>query len=189
MAVLQLPVTQIDYLNFLQPFSYTVWLAYLASILACALCFYLFEHNSNEELVDAARGRKALQLYYRYVSGVPPPLLPRRATRAVTAAAAGTRSVWHVVLSFLGLDTGLRAATLAGRLLVVAMQFTALIVVATYTGSVASSLTAQVSLSAYSGIDDVKSGLISPMRVGVRPGTAQAAWYMNTVRPARSLSD
>ena len=91
------------------------------------------------------------------------------------------RSLWHVVLGFLGSDTGLRAATLAGRLLVVAMQFTALIVVATYTGSVASSLTAKVSLSAFSGIDDIKSGVISPLRVGVRPGTAQAAWYTNAV--------
>lgn len=155
LAVQRDAVSSVKWLNFLSPFSYTVWLAYLGAVLVCAACFYAFERNKNEDLVNASLGNERKQLAF---------------------------SLWHVLLNFLQNDTGLRPATVPGRLLVIAMQFTSLIVLATYTGSVASSLTAQIALTPYSGIEDVRSGRISPSRVGVRPGTAQAAWYTREVR-------
>lgn len=94
-----------------------------------------------------------------------------------------TIATWHMVSSFLCRDTGLEVKTVSGRILSLGVAFVSTIIISTYTGGVASSLTTHASVSPISGVGDLRSGRVPPMRVGLRDGTAPAAWYAREISP------
>jgi ABC-type amino acid transport substrate-binding protein/ABC-type branched-subunit amino acid transport system substrate-binding protein len=145
----------LDLFNFLAPFTMELWVTYALVAVACGVLFFLFEADSNTELIELGNNHSWKML------GV---------------------SIWHSALGFLMRDF-VTPVTAAGRLITVGLVISSTVVVSTYTASVATALTAQALSTSIKGMQDIISGKISPARVGVMPNSAHSDWFTREVSP------
>lgn len=143
--------TSVDYLAYLRPFSYGLWiLLFLTSIYAGLLICFL-ERRENEAIQN----------------------------KSIISSIA--MSCWFSIGTIMGYGADFQASTAAGRLITLGLYFLSLVLVATYTANLTSSLTMLKFQSPISGIDDIKNGKIPFRRIGIRVGTSDEDFYLREI--------
>lgn len=148
------PVAVVSLGSFLQPFTWRVWVTVLLVMVLGGIIFFMIEHRSNPALAGPSSDP----------TGNP----------AWTHVARGkllSVGILHVASSFTGADTGISPTTTPGRLLMLGFTFLWLILVSSFTGSVAAALSAQRADRSITGFDDIKRGEVAPNRVGAAIGS------------------
>ncbi|CAF0897991.1 unnamed protein product [Adineta steineri] len=145
------PSVNIDWLAFLKPFSRTLWLTILGTVIYASILIFLIERPYNEALQD----------------------------RSVISASA--MSTWYSMATIMACAPDFNVTTAAGRLLTIGLYILSLILLAAYTANLASDLTIQKSQTVVSGIDDIKNGKIPFSRIGILVGSAMEDYYLQEV--------
>jgi len=156
-------------LAFLTPFSWDVWLTWAGCIvLSAALnAFYEGNHGLNGEFANPNMPKS--KHHHHPVYNILKQL--GQAVYFVTNASLGGGFRFDP----------LKAASKASTLMV---MFTSMIVLATYTGSIASALTVASYSSHLESLDQIKSGEFPAARLGVKPGNANEPYIRTYVTTA-----
>jgi len=141
----------IKLLSYMTPFVPVLWLVILGALLYSSVLMVLFEGRQNEALKE-----KSL------VSSV-------------------VMSAWFCYATMVGYGADFHVQTAAGRLLTGGLYMVCLVLVASYTASLASDLTLSKSANIISGIDDIKNGKIAFSRIGIVVGSASEDYYLQTI--------
>ena len=93
----------------------------------------------------------------------------------------GAMSFWYSLGNIMGYGVDFHVTTISGRLLTVALYILSIVLVASYTANLASSLTISSSKYIISGIDDIKQGKIAAHRIGVLVDRATEEFYVREI--------
>ena len=145
------PSARINYLSFLKPFSYGLWLALLGASVLAAIVLCLLERAENAALQE----------------------------RSILST--GVMSIWFAVGTIMGYGADFHVQTAAGRLFTVGLYMLSLVLVASYTANLASDLTISKSRNSISGINDLRNGKVPFGRIGVRVGTSGEDFYLREI--------
>ncbi|UJR27771.1 hypothetical protein I4U23_009043 [Adineta vaga] len=141
----------IDFLAFLQTFSYDLWLTLLGSAIFATILLCIIERQENEIL----QNRSIMSLF--------------------------SMGMWYSIGAFVGYGVDFHVRTAAGRLLTVGLYIISIVFVATYTANLASYLTIAKTTNIISGIEDIKKGKIPFNRIGIRLGTSIEDFYLREI--------
>lgn len=145
----------VDIFSFLYPFSTPLWALIVGMVTVTGALFVLMERGRNEAIRSPDAG------------GLPLPQLL-------------FMGWWYMAMAFIGGDTSFSPTTKHGRVLLMGVSFSSLILLATYTGSVASALTARNVPKGVSGFDDLMRQRVPASRVGAVAGSNTAGVFTRT---------
>ncbi len=143
--------TSIDFLSYLRPLSFKVWITLLMATIFAGLLICLLERQENELLRD----------------------------RSISSLIA--LCMWYSIGTLFGYGADFHVTTAAGRLLTIGLYILSLILVAAYTANLASDLTILKLKYSISGIDDIKTGKISFNRIGIVIDTSIEDYYLQEI--------
>lgn len=141
----------IDYLSYLRPFSFELWIALLVASIYASFLICLLEYEHNEALQH----------------------------RSLTSLII--KSMWYSIGTLLGYGADFQVRTAAGRLLTMGLYILSLVSVAAYTAKLASELTIAKSKGDISGLDDIKNGKIPFSRIGILANTSIEDFYLREI--------
>ena len=141
----------VDFLAYLRPFSFQVWLTILCAVLGSVFFFYLFERQENDALKD----------------------------RSIISRVG--MSMWYSFGTIMGYGVDFHVKTAAGRLLVVGLYILSLVLVAAYTANLTSNLTIAKTQGIISGVDDIKNGRLSFSRIGIVTNSSIEDYYLREI--------
>lgn len=141
----------VDYFSYLRPFSFSLWILLFATSIYAGFLICLLERRENEAIQD----------------------------KSIVSSLA--MSSWYSIGTIMGYGADFHSSTAAGRLLTLGLYFLSLVLVATYTANLTSSLTISKFQSPISGIDDIKNGKIPFHRIGIRVGTSDEDFYLREI--------
>ena len=144
-------VEQVELFAYLRPFSLSLWMVILSTMLCTSVLFFLAEGNDNEALRDRS------------------------------TASMGAMSVWYSIGHIMGYGADFHATTISGRILTVALYILSLVLVASYTANLASNLTISRTKSIISSIDDIKQLKLPFNRIGIRPETLEEEFFLREI--------
>jgi ABC-type amino acid transport substrate-binding protein len=151
-VIIRKPVSaDVDLFSYLKPFSGRLWIGILAATVYASLFICLLERRVNAAL------------------------------RNRSIVSAGAMSVWYSIGTIMGYGVDFQPTTASGRLLTVALYMLSLVMVATYTASLASNLTKARSQYIVNSIDDIKKGKLPSNRIGVIENTAMEQYYLREI--------
>jgi len=142
---------EIDFLSFLRPFSFQLWLALLFATIYSGFLICLVEREHNESL------------------------------RSKSLSSLLLLSLWYSLGTILGYGVDFHVQTAPGRLLTVGLYLLSLISVAAYTANLASDLTIAKTNKIISGIDDIRKGQIESKRIGILVNTSIEDYYLREI--------
>lgn len=143
---------QFDFLFFLKPFSWELWLLLLATIPYISILLWFFERNCRT--------------------------LPGHVNNEYLSF---RKSIYYAICCLFGKGHPYVVRTNAGRLIMFAVHILQIILLIVYTARVLQFLITQSSDPVVSGIDDIKNGKIPPHRVGIVVGSRVEDFYLNSV--------
>jgi len=136
---------------FLKPFSRNLWFLVLGVCIYAGILFFLLEKQENEALQNRS-----------FIS-------------------SGAMCIWFSVGTIMGYGVDFHVRTVPGRVLTVGLYMISLVLLATYTASLASNLTISKSKDIISGIDDIKNGKIPFRCIGIHVGTSDEDYYLREI--------
>jgi polar amino acid transport system substrate-binding protein len=148
-------------LAFLRPFSPTVWLAWLGSILLTALLIAVYEAGENDALP------------YNRINQHDPAALAR----------IGAQALFFSMHANLGAGPAFDLVRFASKASTIGVMFASMILLATYTGAVSAALTAGLTATFLSSLSQIASGASPANRVGVMQGDSTEPLFSTFVSP------
>ena len=135
----------------LRPFSFQLWITFIAACIYASVLIYLLEREHNETLRDQS-------IFSSIV-----------------------KCMWYTIGTVLGYGADFTLRTSAGRVLTVGLYILSLISIASYTAKLASDLTIARANGVISGIDDIKNGKLASSRIGIMINTSVEEYYLREI--------
>jgi ABC-type amino acid transport substrate-binding protein len=144
-------IADIDFLSYLRPFSFQLWITLLVATIYAGFLISLLESEHNEALQN--------QSIFSLI----------------------IKSMWYSIGTILGYGVDFHVRTAPGRLLTVGLYMLSLVSVAAYTAKLASELTISKTKGIISGIDDIKNGGLSFSRIGILVNSSIEDYYLREI--------
>jgi ABC-type amino acid transport substrate-binding protein len=144
-------IPDVDFVSYLRPFSFKVWITLLIATIYAGLLICLLEREHNEALQNKSISSVII------------------------------KSMWYSLGTILGYGVDFNVRTPAGRLLTIGLYILSLVSVAAYTAKLASDLTISKTKVLLSALDDIKNGKVPFSRIGIITNTSIEEYYLREI--------
>ncbi|CAF4739571.1 unnamed protein product, partial [Rotaria sp. Silwood2] len=143
--------SQLNFLFFLKPFSWTLWLLILGTVFYASILIWFFQPKK-ADMQDNDKEYLTIE-----------------------------KSISYTICIILGKGPFFNVSTRAGRFLTYGLHALQIILLAIYTASLLASIIIENSKPTISGIDDIRNGKILPNRIGILVGSQAEEYYLNSI--------
>ncbi|CAF4488151.1 unnamed protein product, partial [Rotaria sp. Silwood2] len=143
--------SQLNFLFFLKPFSWTLWLLILGTVFYASILIWFFQPKNAD---TQGNDKEYLTI---------------------------EQSISYTICIILGKGPFFNVSTRAGRFLTYGLHALQIILLAIYTASLLASIIIENFKPTISGIDDIRNGKILPNRIGILVGSQAEEYYLNSI--------